>query len=88
MTTRRATATNDKTLAACVAAKADIDARRGRLKGPSDGHFHSNPDEIHWGHVGDLQPYGNLLRQMTDIALSKGRACFSRRGRNPRAQPW
>jgi hypothetical protein len=72
MSTRRATATNDKALAAFVAAKAEIDARLERLKGLSDDHFHANPDEIHWGHVGDLQRYASLLRQMTDIAFSEG----------------
>ena len=48
MTTRRATATNEKTLTAFVAAKAEIDARLERLKGLSDDHFHANPDEIPW----------------------------------------
>ena len=72
MTTRRATATNDKALAAFVAAKAEIDARLERLKCLSEHHFHANPEEIHWGHVGDLQRCASLLRQMTDIAFSEG----------------
>jgi hypothetical protein len=72
MTTRRATAINDKALAAFVAAKSEIDARLERLKGLSDDHFHANPDEIHWGHVGDLQRYAGLLRQITDIAFQEG----------------
>jgi hypothetical protein len=72
MTTRRATATNDKALAAFIAAKSEIDARLERLKGLSDDHFHANPDEIHWGHVGDLQRYAGLLRQITDIAFKEG----------------
>lgn len=72
MTSRRATATNDKALAAFVAAKAEIDARLERLKSLSDDHFNANPDEIHWGHVGDLKRYANLLREMTDIAFSEG----------------
>ena len=46
MTTRRATATNDKALAAFVAAKAEIDARLDRLKGLSDDHFETHPNEI------------------------------------------
>ncbi|MEO8243493.1 MAG: hypothetical protein ABI832_14400 [bacterium] len=71
MTNRRTTATNDKALAAFVAAKAEIDARLERLKCLSDDHFHADPDEIHWGHVGDLQRYVNLLRQMKDIAFSE-----------------
>ena len=72
MTNRRATVTNDKALAAFVAAKAEIDARLERLKGLSDEHFHANPDEIQWGHVGDLQRYASMLRQITDIAFSEG----------------
>jgi len=72
MTIRRATATNDKALAAFVAAKAEIDARLERLKSLSDDHFNATPDEIHWGHVGDLQRYANLLREMTDIAFGEG----------------
>ena len=72
MTTRRASATNDTALAACVAAKAEIDTRLERLKALSDDHFNANPGEIHWGHVGDLQRYASLLRQMTDIAFSEG----------------
>jgi hypothetical protein len=72
MTSRRATATNDKARAAFLSAKAEIDTRLERLKGLSDDHFHANPDEIHWGHVGDLQRYANLLREMTDIAFSEG----------------
>lgn len=72
MNTRRACATNDKALAAFVAAKAEIDARLERLKALSDDHFNATPDEIHWGHVGDLQRYASLLREMTDIAFSEG----------------
>jgi hypothetical protein len=72
MSTRRATATNDKALSAFVAAKAEIDARLERLKGLSEDHFHANCDEIHWGHVGDLQRYASLLRELTDIAFSEG----------------
>ena len=72
MTTRRATVTKDKALAAFVAAKAEIDTRLERLKALSDDHFNATPDEIHWGHVGDLQRYANLLREMTDIAFSEG----------------
>ena len=73
MTTRRATATNnDKALAAFIAAKAEIDAQLERLKALSDEHFNAQPDEIHWGHVGDLQRYAGLLRQITDIAFKEG----------------
>ncbi len=72
MSTRCATATNDIALAVFVAAKAEIDTRLERLKAPSDDRFNATPDEIHWGHVGDLQRYASLLREMTDIAFSEG----------------
>ena len=70
--TRRTTATNDKALAAFIAAKSEIDAQLERLKALSDEHFNAQPDEIHWGHVGDLQRYAGLLRQITDIAFKEG----------------
>ena len=73
MTTRRASATtNDKGLAAFLAAKVEIDAQLERLKALSDEHFNAHPDEIHWGHVGDLNRYATLLRQITDIAFKEG----------------
>ena len=72
MSTRCATATNDKALAVFVAAKAEIDTRLERLKAPRDDHFNATPDEIHWGHVGDLQRYASLLCEMTDITFSEG----------------
>ena len=71
MTTRRAT-DNSKALDAFMTAKFQIDAMLERLKALSDEHFETHPDEIHWGHVGDLQRYASLLRQMTDIAFSEG----------------
>ena len=71
MTTRRA-ASNDKALDAFIAAKAEIDVMLERLKTLSDDHFETNPDEIHWGHVGTLKHYAGLLRQITDSALKEG----------------
>ena len=72
MTNRRAQASNDKALDAFIAAKAEIDAMLGRLKALSDDHFETSPDEIHWGHVGDLKRYAGLLRQITDAAFKEG----------------
>ncbi len=72
MATRRAQVTNDKALDAFIAAKAEIDAMLDRLKALSDDHFESSPDEIHWGHVGDLKRYASLLRQITDAAFKEG----------------
>ena len=72
MTTRRATATNDKALNAFLAAKREIDGMLVRIKTLSDDHFETNPDEINWGDVGTLNHYASLLRQITDSAFKEG----------------
>ena len=72
MTTRRATAPNEKALNAFLVAKIEIDAMLERLKTLSDDHFDTHPDEINWGHVGTLNHYSSLLRQITDSAFSEG----------------
>ena len=71
MTTRRA-AYNTKALDAFLATKFQIDAMLERLKALSDDHFETHPDEIHWGHVGTLNHYASLLRQITDSAFREG----------------
>ena len=72
MTTRRAAAPNDKALNAFLTAKTEIDTMLERLKTLSDDHFDTHPDEINWGHVGSLNHYASLLRQITDSAFSEG----------------
>ncbi len=72
MTTRRAIARNDKSLNAFLAAKFEIDAMLARLKTLSDDHFETHPDAINWGHVGSLNHYASLLRQITDSAFKEG----------------
>ena len=72
MTTRRATATNDKALAAFLAAKRKIDGMLARIQTLSDDHFDTDPDAIHWGDVGTLNHYASLLRQITDSAFKEG----------------
>ena len=72
MTSRRATAPNDKALNAFLAAKIEIDGMLARLKTLSDDHFETDPDEINWGDVGTLNHYASLLRQITDSAFSEG----------------
>ena len=71
MTTRRAS-DNSKALDAFIAAKAEIDAMLERLAVLSADHFETHPDEINWGHVGTLNHYANLLRQITDSAFKEG----------------
>ncbi len=72
MTTRRATAPNDKALNAFITAKFEIDAMLARLTALSDDHFGTCPDEINWGDVGTLNHYASLLRQITDSAFKEG----------------
>ena len=72
MTTRLATAPNDKALEAFLATKARIDQMLARIQTLSDDHFDTDPDAIHRGDVGTLNHYSSLLRQITDIAFSEG----------------
>ena len=72
MTNRRAAALNDKARNAFLTAKIEIDAMLERLKALSDDHFETHPDEINWGHVGTLNHYASLLRQITDSAFKEG----------------
>ena len=69
--TRRAT-DNSKALDAFLAAKFEIDTMMERLAALSTDHFETSPDEINWGHVGTLNHYASLLRQITDSAFKEG----------------
>lgn len=71
MTIRRAT-DNTKALDAFMTTKVQIDAMLERLKALSDDHFNTDPDEINWGHVGNLNHYASLIRQITDAAFKEG----------------
>ena len=42
---------------AFIAKKAAIYAMLARLQALSDDHFDTHPDEVHWGHVGNLEYY-------------------------------
>ena len=59
-------------LDAFIARKAEIDEMLARLQALSDEHFNVHPDEIHWGHVGDLGHYAEQLRGITDSAFHEG----------------
>ena len=63
---------NSKALAAFIAKKAEIDTMLERLAGLSADHFNTNPDTLHWGHVGNLEFYASQLRRVTDAALREG----------------
>ncbi len=66
------TRSNDKALAAFLTRKAEIDTMLARLQGLSDEHFEASPDEIHWGHVGDLADISKNLREICDRAFQEG----------------
>ncbi|QCO56548.1 hypothetical protein EOK75_07300 [Pseudorhodobacter turbinis] len=72
MTNRRAPAQNDKALNAFLAAKREIDVTLERLQALSADHFDIHPDEINRGHVGTLNHYASLLRQISDSAFKEG----------------
>ena len=83
MTNRRATDNSEtgsatgsrnrsNALNAFLAAKREIDAMLERLAALSADHFQTNPEQINWAHVGTLNHYSSLRRQITDIAFSEG----------------
>ncbi len=65
-------AKNQRAINAFIAKKADIDLMLDRLKKLSDDHFNADPDDVNWGHVGDLGRYAQILKGATDIAFGEG----------------
>ena len=65
-------ANNAHALDAFIARKVEIDAMLARLTALSDEHFDVHPDEVHWGHVGTLGHYAELLKRITDSAFREG----------------
>lgn len=63
---------NDKAIAAWMKHKAKIDEALARLTEHSAEMFHTDPDELHWGHVGDLQRIEELLTRITDVTFGEG----------------
>jgi hypothetical protein len=59
-------------LDAFIAKKAVIDTMLSRLQALSDAHFNNHPDEVHWGHVGNLDYYAELLKRISDSAFTEG----------------
>ena len=57
---------------AFIAKKAAIDAMLARLQSLSEDHFDTHPNEVHWGHVGNLDYYAELLKRITDTAFKEG----------------
>ena len=65
-------ATNQTALDAFIRGKTEIDEMLARIQGLSDDHFNVHPDDVHWGHVGDLAHYTEQLRRITDSAFHEG----------------
>ena len=63
---------NDQALTAFVTRKAEIDAMLERLAAFSDAHFGVAPEDVHWGHVGDLGHVIERLRQASDFIFQEG----------------
>jgi hypothetical protein len=63
---------NTKALAAFIARKAEIDTMLERIAALSADHFEVSPDDVHWGHVGTLAHYAELLKRITDMAFHEG----------------
>jgi hypothetical protein len=63
---------NTEALNAFIARKAEIDAMLERLAALSADHFDVSPDDVHWGHVGTLAHYAELLKRITDSAFKEG----------------
>lgn len=63
---------NTKALAAFMARKAEIDTMLERISTLSGDHFDFSPDDVHWGHVGTLAHYAELLKRITDSAFKEG----------------
>ena len=63
---------NTQALDAFIAKKAEFDAMLERLQALSGEHFNWSPDEIHWGHVGTIGHYAELLKRITDSAFKEG----------------
>jgi hypothetical protein len=62
----------EQALDAFMARKDEIDTMLARLTALSADHFETSPEEINWGHVGNLGHYASLLQQITDMAFQEG----------------
>ena len=79
---------NSNAVAAFMNKKAEIDAMLARMQALSGDHFDTDPETIHWGHVGTLSHYAELLKGITESAFQLVRCgrC-SLVYQNPRVRP-
>lgn len=59
-------------LVAFVGNKTEIDNLLAEIAAASADHFGVSPDEVHWGHVGDLTSFIHHLRRVTDVIYKRG----------------
>lgn len=64
--------TNEAALDAFIAAKTEIDKLLTHLAALSAEHFHFNPDNVNWGHVGTLEQNRNRPRAIPDTSFREG----------------
>lgn len=57
---------------AFIVEKAKIDAILTRLVEHSENHFDVMPDDVNWGHVGDLAETLRQLKQISDATFREG----------------
>ena len=63
---------NSEAIEAFLGKKAEIDIMLARLTAFSAEHFNTDPETLHWGHVGNLEFYAGLLKRVTDSAFKEG----------------
>ena len=63
---------NSEALNAFLAKKAEINTMLARLTALSEEHFNTEPETLHWGHVGNLEFYASLLKRVTVSAFREG----------------
>jgi hypothetical protein len=61
-------APNAEVLAAFIARKAEIDRLLEQLLAHSHEHLNLAPEEVHWGHVGELDDWLACLRRVAKLA--------------------
>jgi hypothetical protein len=72
MKTTKTTETAEKAIDHWMAAYAEITDLLDDMRAYHDDHYELNPDEIHYGHVGDLARYREALRDLRDSMQNLG----------------
>ena len=49
-----------------------LDRLLAEIKEASLNHFGTNPDEVHWGNVGDVKSYCDVLQNVSDCIYNRG----------------